>query len=615
MPTPSPPLVRDPYQFHDGDVADPPRALLPTLRKIGPGMILAASIVGSGELIATTTLGAEVGYVALWVIVLSCLIKPAVQAEMGRYTIATGETGLAGFNRVPGPRFFGVNWVVWGWVAMMVMTRFQIGAMFGGVAQTLNYLMPGVPVAAWVLSLVVITLWLLLGGGYERVEHIATIKVGLFTMLTLLCAIMLTRRSDLFHWGQVLEGFTFQLPGNGLATAIAVFGVTGVGAAELFMYPYWCVEKGYARFAGKIDGSPAWKARAEGWIRVMQADILMTMLIYTVATVAFFLLGAGILHPQGLVPRANDMIPVLSQMYIQTLGPWSAWLFYIGAIATLYGTIFAATAAESRVFADLCRLMGRFHPEDYPARIAHRRKFVWTITILSAGLYLVVQSPVTMVKAGGVAQALMLPVIAYATLYLRYKHLPKIVAPSTLMNTALWIASISIIAMMTYYAVLVLRPALGFERQPRILQRPPPAIEGNRPRVAHLAQVIRHQRRPEAAAAIEHQLCGLVRHLRLDIALDHALAQVDSALHMARRPFALLAHIHQHMGLLNLGLIRGQIDLRHAGLGICHQSQESFVVFHALIIHPVTSNSKLPRRGLTRSAECSSGRRSLAAPA
>ena len=46
-------------------------------------MVLAASIVGSGELIATTTLGAQVGFAALWIILVSCPIKPVVQAELG----------------------------------------------------------------------------------------------------------------------------------------------------------------------------------------------------------------------------------------------------------------------------------------------------------------------------------------------------------------------------------------------------------------------------------------------------------------------------------------------------------------------------------------------------
>ncbi|MCI0663704.1 MAG: Nramp family divalent metal transporter, partial [Acidobacteria bacterium] len=133
--------TEDPYRLQPEDVSEPPRTLFASLRRIGPGMILAASIVGSGELIATTSLGAQVGYVALWAIILSCLIKPIVQAEMGRYIIASGETGLAGFNRVPGPRYR-INWVVCAWACMTFMTLLQVGAMFGGVAQVMNLLLP-----------------------------------------------------------------------------------------------------------------------------------------------------------------------------------------------------------------------------------------------------------------------------------------------------------------------------------------------------------------------------------------------------------------------------------------------------------------------------------------
>ena len=118
---------RNPYEFQPDEVIDPPRTTWATLRRIGPGLILSASIVGSGELIATTTLGAEVGYVALWIITLSCLIKPAVQSELGRYVIATGETGGEGLNKVPGPRLGGLNWVIWAWVVMTFLSFFQVG--------------------------------------------------------------------------------------------------------------------------------------------------------------------------------------------------------------------------------------------------------------------------------------------------------------------------------------------------------------------------------------------------------------------------------------------------------------------------------------------------------
>ena len=450
------PALKDPYQFEAADIADPPQSFAAILRRIGPGMILAASIVGSGELIATTTLGAQVGYAAMWVIALSCLIKPAVQAELGRYTIATGETGLAGFNLVPGPRWK-VNWIVWAWATMTLMTQLQVGAMFGGVSQVMFQLVPAISVNAWVLVFLGITLALLLGGGYERIEGLAMIKVGLFTLLTFLAAVVLTRMPQYFSWSDVWQGFNFRLPGEGLSTAVAVFGITGVGASELFMYPYWCVEKGYARYSGQRDGSPEWRARAEGWIRVMHVDIFASMFIYTVATIAFYLLGAGILHGMGKVPAARDMIPVLSNIYTQTLGPWSLWIFYLGAIATLYGTIFAATAANSRVFADMVRLMGFFDRSDYPARLRYRRRGLLFLTIFPVCLFMLVQSPVKMVITGGVAQSLMLPVIGIGTLYLRHRHLPVEVKPPAWVTVALWVATLVIVTLMGYYVVLTLQ--------------------------------------------------------------------------------------------------------------------------------------------------------------
>ena len=132
-----------------------------------------------------------------------------------------------------------------------------------------------------------------------------------------------------FSWTQAWDGLKFHTPPGGLTKAAAVFGITGIGASEFFMYPYWCVEKGYARYAGKADGTRAWRSRVLGWTRVMQTDALCSMVIYTVATLAFYFLGAGILHGMGLVPASDQMIAVLSNMYTQTPG-------HVGAPAFLH---------------------------------------------------------------------------------------------------------------------------------------------------------------------------------------------------------------------------------------------------------------------------------------
>jgi hypothetical protein len=325
--------------------------------------------------------------------------------------------------------------------------------MYGGVSQVLNYLVPAIPVAAWAGVCLAITLAFLLGGGYERIERFAFVKVGLFTLLTVCAAAILFGQSDPVTTADLASGLRFELPAAGLATAVAVFGITGVGATELVMYPYWCVEKGYARFTGPRDGSAAWTARARGWIRVMHLDILCSMVIYTFATVAFYLLGASVLHGMGVVPSANDTISVLSNIYTQTLGDWARWVFYVGAVITLYGTIFAATAAHARLFADAVRIAGGYARTDSASRLRWRRRFVIVLSIVPVVLYWFIESPVQMVVMGGVAQAMMLPLIGMAALYVRHQQLPADVQPSAVTTLLLWVSTIVMAAFAIYYVI------------------------------------------------------------------------------------------------------------------------------------------------------------------
>ena len=444
----------DPYQLDPSHILEPPTSFGEIMRKTGPGIVLAASIVGSGELILTTTLGAKVGYIMMWLIILSCLIKAVVQSFLGRYTIATAETSLDAVNRIPGPRFK-VGWVVWAWAAMVFMTLFQIAGMFIGVSQTMNSIFSGVPVTAWVIIFLVVTLALLLGGAYSRIEKLAMIKVGLFTLITLMSAALLLMSPD-FHAAELAQGFTFQIPEAGLAVAVAVFGITGVGATELYVYTYWCVEKGYARYTGPREDTEAWRRRAQGWIRVMNFDVIGSMIIYTIATVAFYLLGAGVLNKMGLVPEGKAMISTLTHIYTQTYGEWSKWLFYVGAIVILWGTIIAATAGNSRMFADFMRLQGAYRKDDYKARLRWRDIFIVVLAVIPVIFFFIFgQMPVQMVIWGAIAQAMMLPIISFGTVFLIQKHLPKELKAPAWLTSLLWLGAIVI----TGFVV----PALGIE--------------------------------------------------------------------------------------------------------------------------------------------------------
>ncbi len=90
----------DPYLVDSASILPAPKNFRQKLKYLGPGFILSASVVGSGELIATTTLGAKAGFVTLWVILVSCLVKIVLQLEFGRQSIIRGETAMNLMNEL-----------------------------------------------------------------------------------------------------------------------------------------------------------------------------------------------------------------------------------------------------------------------------------------------------------------------------------------------------------------------------------------------------------------------------------------------------------------------------------------------------------------------------------
>ena len=84
------------------------------------------------------------------------------------------------------------------------------------------------------------------------------------------------------------------------------------------------------------------------------------------------------------------------------------------------------------------------------ARSKATRFFVATYLIVPAFCYMFVREPVMMVKIGGAAEASLLPVIAFATIYLRYRHLPAGVVPKGWITLALWVTSTIMLFMMGY---------------------------------------------------------------------------------------------------------------------------------------------------------------------
>jgi Mn2+/Fe2+ NRAMP family transporter len=415
----------DPYVLTPDGIKEPPVGWRNSIRYLGPGLILSASIVGSGELIATTTLGAKAGFILLWLVIFSTLVKVAIQVELARWTIVTGEPALNGYNRVP-PKVGPIGWVNLLWVVLALSKVLQLGGIIGGVAAACSILLPiageplgGTSLAIWTVFLAAVSIALLYSSKYHLIERVAIVLVVVFSFITILIAFGLPLTPFAYSIGDIGSGLTFLIPLGAVGAAVAMFGITGVGADEITYYTYWCVEKGYARWTGPNDGSEEWARRANGWIKVMQKDAAVSWVIYTFGTLAFYLMGAAVLNPQGLVPEGNGMITTLSRIYTDTLGPWAGTLFLIGAIAVLGSTMWAALPSWSRMWANFLSSAGVFDWQDVNPRKKWVRFFTVAQPILWGISFLYLQTPVLMVQIGGVATGIFLVAVVIAVWYLR----------------------------------------------------------------------------------------------------------------------------------------------------------------------------------------------------
>ena len=470
------------------ETVEPPQTLLASLAHLGPGIVLASSIVGSGELIATTTTGAQAGFVLLWLILVGCVIKVAAQVEIGRTTLTWGRTALDSFDRVPGPRLGGRGWIYWAWAVMTALIVVQQGGIVVGVAQTLAAGLPltsagrqwnaahdeaaGLVVAeasarrggdaaaadglagklaaartaaaalpapfdetAWCVITGLVTAALLALGRYRLIELVSLALVGTFTLVTLLALALLQVDPVWAISGRELaSGLVPALPPaiggrSPIVTALATFGIIGVGASELMIYPYWCLEKGYGAAVGPRDDSPAWARRAKGWLRVMQLDAWTSMVVYTLVTVCFYLLGAATLGRLGLVPAGGEMVRTLGAMYTPVFGAWAGGAFRVGAFAVLYSTLFVAAAGNARMVADGLILAG-WLPADERSRAAWARRISVAWVLVATLLALLIRQPVAMVLASGIAQSVMLAAIGVAVVFFRWWETDPRLAPS-----------------------------------------------------------------------------------------------------------------------------------------------------------------------------------------
>eukprot|EP00808_Paulinella_micropora_P028162 g48721.t1 len=439
-----------------GKGADPPQTWRAVLTQLGPGLIVTASVVGSGEVFATPILAAENGFSLLWFVILSSACKVFLQVELGRYSMAKNQTSLEMLNSVPGLALCRVRWLVWLWLLMAIGST----AKEGGMLSTIPSLVVSRATQPWChLALSFFTAAVIWGGiCFGRYDFIETVCLGLtcvfslFTILTLIACQSLGDECRV-RGRELAAGFKFQLP-HSFSTAFATFGLTGMSAHQLIFYPYWCLEKGYGAHLGPArpdvyistpiskmeedeeddeeeEEDIRWLERGKGWIRVMAVDAFLSCAVYTAITCCFYLLGAATLAGQKV--SNQDVLELLSGMYASAFGERvGKLLFRFGLFSVFFSTIYSNTASFARCLTDVFCLFRNAPCESQSDQLRKTHIFASCYLVVAFVLGYVIDKPVTLVFLGAFASGAFMPFLALAVLYLMHTQLdPRLLSGPT----------------------------------------------------------------------------------------------------------------------------------------------------------------------------------------
>jgi len=278
-------------------------------------------------------------------------------------------------------------------------------------------------------------------GFYDVMEPLVTGLVVSFSLVVLVSVFLI--QGTPYHFGlqDVAMGLKFKIPAG--VIALGLMGSVGMTAFEMFFYPYWIQEKGYSSFVGKKPEKNLddYYRRAAGWIEVMRTDTMVATALAVVLTIAYYIMGASILHKLEVLPAGLDVVKDISNIFTATYGRWAYWLFMFGGFCTLFSTLVVFGGSWGRMWADFTASTGFIDWND--AKLRFRWVRIWQCIFLVACLLGAwgFKTPVKMIIFGASINGLMLPLFAIAMMILA-RRVDKQIAFNWLSSLMLTITTI-----------------------------------------------------------------------------------------------------------------------------------------------------------------------------
>jgi Mn2+/Fe2+ NRAMP family transporter len=305
---------------------------------IGPGLLLAATGVGGGDLATGGFVGGLLGTSVLWAVLVGAFLKFVVTEGLARWQLATSETFIEGAVRRLGPV------VVWLFLPYLLLWSFFVGsAQISATGVALHAIFPifdepDMGKIVFGACAAVVGIVLVARGGYLLFERVMRVCIAVMFLTVVATAIALWPGT-----GAVLEGiFVPRVPaagGEGVRWTVALIGGVG-GTLTVMCYGYWLREEGVTR---------------PDQISVCRADLGLGYAMTALFGMAMVIVGSTI----AVTGSGTQLLVDLAARLEQTFGIVGKWLFLLGAFGAVFSSLLGVWQSVPYLFADCWRLVRR----------------------------------------------------------------------------------------------------------------------------------------------------------------------------------------------------------------------------------------------------------------
>lgn len=302
---------------------------------IGPGVLVAATGVGTGDLATAAFTGNALGVTVLWAVLVGAGVKYVLNEGLARWQLATGETLLEGaLGRLPHVLrlAFLAYFLVWSFlVAAALMSA------CGATAHAILPLTGSAPADKVVYGLLhgAAGVVLVRIGGYRLFERVMGGAIVLMVVTVVGTAVLVAP-----DWGAVAAGLVVpRIPelAGGLGWTVALMGGVG-GTLTVLCYGYWMREEGRVR-AEELGPS--------------RLDLGLGYAVTALFGVAMVVVGSTV----AVEGRGAGLIVSLADRLEGALGPAGRWAFLAGGWAAVASSLLGVWQSVPYLFADQWRLL------------------------------------------------------------------------------------------------------------------------------------------------------------------------------------------------------------------------------------------------------------------